>query len=298
LLVGRLGIELAKAASVAPRVRALAAKYRAAESDTRLKFQIAAGLESGALTPLEVSRLASEVRAGVRHFPIRSVFSLFGDRSIRDVSREEHEAYLDAVVPLPDEMRKGLRLVSSDGTERVVRTLREFEAAGRAGYFAYSTFEMDVAYQSFEHPLLLLKRLRTASIADVSFIDDPTVGLSDIALLPASLLFVTEDVTSDPAFAGQRQKLEGKSIQDVVSAGDGRIASVASDQVAIEYDQGRTFMMEIMRADLNGDDVQDLLIHWGAGPIGGTFRMSRQVVLTRDSPDGMLELVRDEDHGQ
>jgi len=295
LLPGRIGIELARAAALAPRVRALAAKYRAAESETRLKLEIAAALEFGALSAVEISRLAKDVRAGTRQFPIRSVFSLFGDRSVRDVSPQDYEAYLDTPVPLPPEMAKGLRLVSNDGSERLVRTLREFDAAIEAGYHAYSTFEMDVAYQAFIHPVLLLRRLRNASIADTSFIDEPIVGLPDIALLPAGLLFLTDDMTNDPAFAGRREKLKGKSIQDLVSAGDAVLASVASDRIAVEYDHGHTFMMEIMRADLNGDGVQDLLIHWAAGPIGGTYSTATQRVLSRHSPDGMLELVRDDE---
>jgi hypothetical protein len=58
------------------------------------------------------------------------------------------------------------------------------------------------------------------------------VGLSDIALLPAGLLFLTEDMSSDQVFIGHRRKLEGKSIQNLVSAGEARIASVASDSAS------------------------------------------------------------------
>ena len=290
---GRTGIELANAAARAGQVRALAAKYRASESETRLKFQIAGALESGSLRGEEINQLIRDVRAGTRQFPIRSAFSLFGERSLRDVSTQDYEAYLEKAVPLPSEMAQGLRLVSRDGEERLVRTLREFEVAKTAGYFAYSTFEIDVAYQTFLYPLLVLKQLRTASVAESTFIDEPFVGLADIALLPAGLMFLAEDMTSDPAFAGQREELKGKSIQDLVSTRDAHVASVASDQLALEYDHGRTFMMEIMRADLDGDGVQDLLIHWAGGPIGGTYGTATQLILTRHSVDGMLELVRD-----
>ncbi|HXO91670.1 MAG TPA: hypothetical protein VN849_12865, partial [Stellaceae bacterium] len=51
-------------------------------------------------------------------------------------------------------------------------------------------------------------------------------------------------------------------------------------------------MFEIMRADVNGDGVQDMLIHWGAGPIDGTLRMGDVIVLTRRSQEEMFSIIK------
>ena len=139
-------------------------------------------------------------------------------------------------------MADGLRLVSDDESEVRVFTLREFQEATANGFYALSSFEMNVANQLFKRSLAVLHILRTAKLAERSFIDKPRVGLADISLLPAILLFVTEDMTSDQNFAGQRMRLKGKSVQDMVSAGEAKVTDVGSDVLAIEYDHGRTFM--------------------------------------------------------
>ena len=63
---------------------------------------------------------------------------------------------------------------------------------------------------------------------------------------------------------------------------------VASDVLGVESDDCRTFMFEIMRADVNGDGVQDMVIHWGAKPIDGPLRMGSVTALTRRSHDEMF----------
>ncbi len=121
--------------------------------------------------------------------------------------------------------------------------------------------------------------------------DDPRVGLADISLLPATLLFCTEDMTSDPNVGQKRASLEQKSIRDLISAGEAKITDVASDVLGVESDDCRTFMFEIMRADVNGDGVQDMVLHWGAKPIDGTLRMGYVTALTRRSHDEMFSEI-------
>jgi hypothetical protein len=77
----------------------------------------------------------------------------------------------------------------------------------------------------------------------------------------------------------------------MVSAGEAKVTDLGSDVLAIEYDYGRTFMFEIMRADMDGDGVQDMLIHRGAGPVDGTYRTASVVVLTRRSRDEWFSTV-------
>src|SRR5205823_408438 len=120
------------------------------------------------------------------------------------------------------------------------------------------------------------------------FIDDPHVGLADVALLPATLLFVTEDMTSDGAFAGQRERLEGLSVGDLLARGESAVKDISSTSVSVEYAGGHTFMLELMRADFNGDGIQDLLIHRGCGPIGGTYRSGSVLAITRSSSEAMF----------
>jgi hypothetical protein len=150
-------------------------------------------------------------------------------------------------------MHEGLRLVSDDDREVRARTLREYQQATGSGFYPLSNVEMQVATRMFERPLSILSILQTGSLAERSFMDHPRVGLADISLLPATLLFCTEDMTSDPNVGQKRASLEQKSIRDLISAGEAKITDVASDVLGVESDDCRTFMFEIMRADVNGD---------------------------------------------
>ncbi len=199
--------------------------------------------------------------------------------------------HLSEKVSLPLNMKDGLRLISEDNTKVLVSSLGEFQDAIQKGFSTCSNFERDVAYQRFERPLAFLQVLKAAKFAEQSFMDDPRRGLSDISLLPATLLFVTEDMTSDEAFAGQRSRLDGKSIQDLVENGEATVKEVGSEMLAVQYDHGRTFMFEMMRADVNADGIEDMVIHWGGGPIRGTYRTASVVVLTRRSQDEMFSCV-------
>jgi hypothetical protein len=289
---GRTAIELGVSRLKMSYVKQLASKFRTEEADTRFRFQIAGAIETGKVTAAELRDLAARVKADRGIFPMRSVFEVFGDRSIRDVSREDYENFLDQKSKLPEDMEKGLRLVSSLDVEIYVQTPREYQAARDRGYFAMTTFEMAMEHQYFTHPLTLMRLFEHASMPEVSYMDEPKRGLSDIELLPATLLFVTEDMTSDPAFGGQREKLSGKSIQDVVTSGEAKISRVSSDSISIEYDGGVTFLMEIMRADIDGDGIEDLVIHWGAGPTDGTYRTATLLVLTRHGPDEAFKTIK------
>jgi hypothetical protein len=188
-------------------------------------------------------------------------------------------------------MREGLEMRSDDGTVRRVRTLRQYQEAVSDGFYAFSTYGMSVASQSFERPLAILRSITRADVAEQSFISSPRRGLADVSLLPASLLFLVEDMTSDENFVGVRAGLAGKSIHDLVMAREAVIVDVSSESLMIEYRGCRTFMFELMRADFDGDGIEDLLIHWGGGPITGTYSSGTVVTLSRRSDDALFSVV-------
>jgi len=266
-------------------------RFRKADQKDKIRFAIAGAIGSGELSEQEIGVVISATRANAGIFRLTASFELFGDEPIGEISTADYDRHLDVRQTLPAGMEEGLRLVSDDKREVRVITLREFQEAEANGFYALSNVEMNVAYRSFARPLAVLDILRTARLAEVSFMDEPRIGLADISLLPAALLFVTEDMTSDPNFAGQRARLKGRSIQDLVSAGEASVTSVGSDLLAVEYDYGRTFMLEMMRADMNGDGIQDMLIHRGVGVIGGTYRSGSAMILTRLAQDEMFSTI-------
>lgn len=288
---GRLAIELGVAARLKPQVAERIEKLVGAEKLEKLRFALAAAVESGGLSELDVTNVVAVARANAGIFKLSSPQWLVGDDPLGELSIEDQSRYLGARVALPESMSTGLRLVNEENAETFVNTLFEYESAVVHGFYALTTFEMAVASNSFERPLAVLNILASARVANHSFIDSPRFGLADISLIPADILFVTEDMTSDPAFAGQRDALRGRSIQDLVTDGAVKIVGVGSDLCVLEYNGSRTLMFEILRADLNGDGIQDLLIHWSGGPMDGTYRTASVVALTRTSNDALFEPI-------
>jgi len=288
---GRTAIELGVARRIRDQIEALIERFKKADQRDKLRFAIAAAIGSGELSEQEIGVVISAARVNTGIFRLSASFELFGDEPIGEISTADYERYLNARQALPAGMEEGLRLVSDEEREVRVITLREFQEAETNGFYALSNVEMQVAYRCFARPLAFLDILRTARLAERSFMDEPRFGLADISLVPAALLFVTEEMTSDPNFAGQRARLEGKSIQNLVSAGEASVTSVGSDLLAVEYDYGRTFMLEMMRADMNGDGIQDMLIHRGVGVIGGTYRSGSVMILTRLAQDEMFSTI-------
>ncbi|WP_179953979.1 HNH endonuclease [Denitrobaculum tricleocarpae] len=289
---GRTAIELGVTRKKKIIVEELVQRFRKADETDKLRFAIAGALGSGTISEEEVSETMAKARESSGVFRLSSVFKLFGDAPLRDISKSDYKHYLNTKISLPPEMENGLRLISQGGKEVYVTTLQEFQEAVDNSFYAYSNFEMSVEFQSFKRPLALLQTIKAAKVPEKSFIDNPRIGLSDISLLPATLLFLTEDMTNDPAFAGQREELKGRSIQDLVSSGDARVTRVGANSIGIDYDGGRTFMFELMRADVTGDGIQDMVIHWGAGVHGGTYGTASVLVLTRLTENEMFSVTR------
>jgi len=290
-LPGRIAIELGVAGRAKRQINDLIDDFKKADQRDKLRFAIAGALGSGELSERDIHAIFSSARANEGIFRLSAPLHLFGDEPMGEISKGSYEQYLDQILSLSPEMHEGLRLVSDDDREVRARTVREYQQATGSGFYPLSNVEMQVATRMFERPLSILSILQTGSLAERSFMDDPRVGLADISLLPATLLFCTEDMTSDPNVGQKRASLEQKSIRDLISAGEAKITDVASDVLGVESDDCRTFMFEIMRADVNGDGVQDMVIHWGAKPIDGTLRMGSVTALTRRSHDEMFSEI-------
>jgi hypothetical protein len=196
-----------------------------------------------------------------------------------EVSRSDIEQRLDQPVDAGPLDGEGLELMRFSGQTRVVRTLREYREAIAEGYFAGTTFTMNMEALYFRRPLVLLELVAVANYPEVSHMASPWLSLCDIDRLPATLLFVTEEMTSDEAFAGQRDALKGLTIQDLVDRGEAQIQSVSSQHLRVDYAGGTTFLVELMRADTNNDGVEELVLHRGGGPQRGTYRSAMVMAL-------------------
>nr|WP_277987056.1 HNH endonuclease signature motif containing protein [Pseudolysobacter antarcticus] len=210
---------------------------------------------------------------------------LFAHESLVDVDRADIEALLDR--PIGDDVMdlNGLTLIGPDGEERKVTTLRAYRDAKALGFFAATSYTMSMQTLYFERPLVLLSVIAAAQYPEKSHMESPRLGMCDLARLPATLLFVTEEI-SDSVFQGQRAALEGKTIHDLISNGEATVRSVSSQHLQIEHARNFTFLLELMRADTNADGYEELVLHRGGGPVDGTYRTAHIMALSIREPAG------------
>lgn len=127
----------------------------------------------------------------------------------------------------------------------------------------------------------IINALAHASVAEKNYLENPHIGIVEINLMPISVL-----TTMSP---DDRDKISeaaalGKSLQEWVEEGKVKIKGVSQHSIHLEYGCMGQIMWELMRADLNDDGIEDILVYSYSYAIGGTFGYGDVEVLTRLGP--------------
>ena len=80
-----------------------------------------------------------------------------------------------------------------------------------------------------------------------------------------------------------------KTLEEVQSNGDLKVVSSTSHSLHIEYDHFSRIIVEIMRADLDEDGIEDILVYWYDSSLQGTYGDGGTFVLTRRTADAPFE---------
>lgn len=243
------------------------------------------------MSDLERDNLANEIDTHYKRFEqaggafrLSGPIPLFGEHENDLLTLARFEEYLDIKLNYPW-LEEGLRLVNDQNEEVLVTTLREYDQAIIMGFYALSNAEMKISEYCFGRPLDVLKILKKSKPPRKSFINKPRKGLSDIELLPVSLLWCCG--IDDESLNG------ATTISELVERGDARIVNIGSDFIRIEHNDEWTYLKEIVRTDVDGDGIEDILIHHGGGPIRGTLVTGSRMAITRKSDAEIFTLIRE-----
>lgn len=177
----------------------------------------------------------------------------------------------------------GVTLTAPDSNKQIhVRSCLEYDTAIRAGYFAFTTFDMKMA-AFFEHQCGLLNALDVARTPSVSYIEVPRVGILDLHLLPFSL-FPSIGEEPDP------QKVKG-TYQDKIDDGTLIVRCIKQNLLNVETRGIGQQLVEAARADFNGDGVEDVLLFEYCYATTGTLGLGGIKILTRKSATSLFEKV-------
>jgi hypothetical protein len=125
--------------------------------------------------------------------------------------------------------------------------------------------------------------LEKATQAERSFISSPRVGITDLHLLPYRLFpNISPDLTEE--------QLSG-TYQDKLSEGTVVVKKVRQNSITVESNYMGQNIIEVARADFDGDGIEDILLFEYAWATGGTLGFGKIRVFTRKSAGGMFEEV-------
>ena len=206
---------------------------------------------------------------------------------VHSIAKSDIEALRDLPILIGEEEDQidGVTLINDKDDKIHVRTCREYEAAREQGYFGGPGTPSITKSILFGRQCDLLKALQTATIPHKSFISSPRVGAANLELLPYSLFpfgFGEEPESRELDVTYQSKVKEGVLIVENVSENLLRIE--------VPKDMGQE-LVEMVRADFNGDGTEDILFFEWNYATHGTFGTGGICILTRISMDGKFEEV-------
>ena len=211
-------------------------------------------LENGDLTAPEVAKILEDhVERPEEIFSLLQGMKFADATEVSTIAKADIESLRDRPIRMGENKHIDDLELRNDADDRVhVRTCREYDAAIKTGFYAYTTFEMKMS-TFFRHQCGLLKALETASPPQVSFISDPRVGILDLELLPFSLF---------PYIGEVQHAVDPKATyQSKVSDGTLVIRRLRQNLLQVEELEGMGHqLLEVARADFDGDGIEDILL--------------------------------------
>jgi hypothetical protein len=179
----------------------------------------------------------------------------------------------------------GIEFVNDSGRSMTVRTCREYRAARASGYNAPTTFAMKMeAFLSSADAIL--DATSRAQVPSLSYVSNPSVGVADLQLLPKNVL-----PTIGPDHDRRIAEVTEPSLRELARAGKLRVVDVSSSRLLFEWEGAGAMLSELLRADLDGDGIEEILIQHYTYAIGGTFGYGTVGILHRAGQDVMFEYV-------
>jgi hypothetical protein len=282
-----LEIALRRSRDILLRIDQLVRESQA--NNARLSF--AAAFQAGSISARDIDRILSGGRPATSSSPEGALARALIDLRVGDVSSEDIDRILNMQVDLPDHASEGLALTSSDGLSQVlVNTIAQYKEHLQNGYYARTSFDMYMAGGMFEVPYRILELLQASQFPDKSYIDKPHRGLADVSLLPGGIL-CHGLYESEESHQQHVAELNKSSIAELVATGEAVVKGVATELLVVEAHTTWTLLREILRTDVDGDGVEELVVLRAGGPTDGTFRMAEVLVLKRQGKEQMFKVA-------
>lgn len=204
---------------------------------------------------------------------------------VKSIAKADIEALRDLpVYSQKNDYIDEVRLINEKGEQIHVRTCREYESACALGYYPDLPNSNMKNSIRFEQQCGLLNSLQAATIPQQSFVSQPRVGVVDLGLIPFSFF---------PLFSNDESGDLGATYQSKVKDGVLMVQETNQNSLVIEsklLGMGQ-HLTEVVRADFNGDGIEDILLFDYRYAVLGTLAYGGILILTKKSIDGKFEIV-------
>jgi hypothetical protein len=246
---------LAESRDKAPIIGFLRERYERGLRGDILRAKLETALTTGYLEEKQLRQLLlSTTSRSDPSFLLTTGIEFLDRIKINELRASEIELLLDVPVKLGADLPEGLQLEKDDGTSLNVRTSREYGDAVANGYYAATNFAMKME-AFFARTFGVLEALAASRPAAQSYIRHPRLGICDLQYLPSSLLPYF-DISEET----RKNLRTHPTLGALVAAGVARVTWVSSCEVEVLFAGSFIRLREILRADLDGDGIEDILV--------------------------------------
>jgi hypothetical protein len=278
------------AAGAAVQVGAYEERYLTRNRADRVLAALHLALELGELSKDEVVRLVNKGSKSEEAFEVLKEIE-FSNRILQGIlERADVSSLLDEPL-LPrkhglDEL-KMVRARSAGAEQRAVITCREWATAVSDGFYPATNYDIkEEAF--FKRAYSVIRAFSIATVAETSYLDESAVGLDSLEFLPATLLPV---LSRDGADEIAKLDEQGASIADLVRDGRVEVEESSRNHLSFTFSYLGQAYWTLLRADLNNDGIEDMLVSTYKWATQGTFGFGDVMVLTRLGPGQRFQVV-------
>lgn len=255
-----------------PIVEALIERYTREDRSDKVRAFLEQALLSGDFTSDDfekMKKMAVGTGAVSLTTPINFADIALSELSAVDIARLR-EQRLNAIT---------IEMQMPDKKRRTISSVADYDRAKADCGFAITATDLRCEGH-YKNASAIFQAVALAEEPARSFIRSPRVGVCDIELLPASLLQSLGPLDEWAHFIDRFD-----TIADLVRSDEAIITQVGSAFIQVKPNRGLlTSIMELLRADLDGDGIEDILIAIHGRAIGGSHGHSADpVVLSRHS---------------
>lgn len=265
-------------------VNRLFTQFEKEEKEDRIRISLTLAIEQGTLDRKNLTRLMNEALQHVGSVSVPGGLQFSDGAVLSEFGMDEAKQMLLRPLLPRHHGLEVLTMCSSDGKTRQVTTCEEWARCVRDGYHAATTY--DIKEESlFKYVHAVATAILAGEPAQNSYLRNPWISVTSFDVLPATILPV---LSSEEVDLLNQWHAQGMTIAKLIAADEVAVIESTEFSASIRFRGMGMLLTELLRRDLNGDGIEDLLVRRYQWAEGGTFGAGDVIVLSRYDNESCL----------